>query len=115
VLIIHFEFASSRVRISEDAEQALLEAARKAPWIFLRGRTDGLVENLADGRLARSRAQAVQDLLISRGIDAARIRTTHQATGDPLILGTDESGRSLSRRVEVELYTAAPSPATPIN
>lgn len=115
VFVIHFAFASSEVRLTPDAEQTLLNAAKNAPWIVLHGRTDGLVDNLADGRLARARAEGVRDLLTARGIDPARVRTLYQSTGDAVAPNTDASARSLNRRVEVEVHAKPPAPAASLN
>jgi outer membrane protein OmpA-like peptidoglycan-associated protein len=86
----------------------LVEAARSSPWIELSGRTDGTVESPAESRVARTRAEAIRDLLVGNGIDASRIRATWQPVGDPAADMSTEGGRSLSRRVEIELYRSAP-------
>jgi hypothetical protein len=41
-------------------------------------------------------------------VDPARIRATYQPTGDYVADNTSLSGRGLNRRVEIELYRAAP-------
>jgi outer membrane protein OmpA-like peptidoglycan-associated protein len=115
VFVIHFAFASSEVQLTPDAEQTLLNAAKSAPWIVLHGRTDGLVDNLADARLAKARAERLRDLLTSHGIDPARVRTTYQPTGDAVAPNTDANARSLNRRVEVEIHDQPPAPATSLN
>ena len=115
VFVIHFAFASSEVRLTPDAEQTLLNAARNAPWILLHGRTDGVVDNLADGRLAKARAERVRGLLTANGIDSRRVRTTYQPTGDAVAPNTDAAARSLNRRVEVEIHDRPPTPATSLN
>ncbi len=75
---------------------------------MLRGRTDGQTDTLAESRIARDRANAVRDYLVAVGVDAARIRATHQPTGDPVADNVSRSGQALNRRVEIEIYRVAP-------
>ena len=82
VFVVPFDFGSSRVSMPAELSAALIEEARSAPLVVLRGRTDGAADSLAESRIARDRAAAVRDSLIGAGVDAARIRTTHQPIGD---------------------------------
>ena len=52
--------------------------------------------------LSRRRAQAVVDDLVARGLDRKRIRATGKGSAAPIAPNTDEAGRSLNRRVEVQ-------------
>lgn len=108
VYTLHFEHASSRVQLPADVEAALMDSARQAHWIVLRGRTDGRQDSPADSRIAKDRAEAVKDRLVGAGIDPARIRSTYQPSGDHAADNTTPAGRSLNRRVEIELYRTAP-------
>jgi outer membrane protein OmpA-like peptidoglycan-associated protein len=76
--------------------------------VLLRGRTDGAIDTLAEGRIARDRAAAVRDYLVAAGVDPARIRATYQPVGDHVADNDSASGRDLNRRVEIELYRALP-------
>lgn len=108
VFTVRFEFASTRVVIPTDASSALVEGARAAPLILLRGRTDGTSDAPAEARIARDRAAAVRDYLVAAGVDPARIRATYQPAGDNVADNASAGGRSLNRRVEIELYRALP-------
>lgn len=108
VYTLRFAFGSTQVRVPTDLAAALTAEARTAPLVVLRGRTDGQTDTLAESRIARDRAAAVRDLLVAAGVDPARIRTTHQPTGDHIADNTTASGRHLNRRVEVELYRQRP-------
>lgn len=108
IYTVRFAYGSSRVEIPADAAQLLLAEAKSAPLVMLRGRTDGQTDTLAESRIARDRANAVRDYLVAAGIDAARIRATYQPTGDPVADNGSSSGQALNRRVEVEIYRAAP-------
>lgn len=105
---VRFEFGSTRVAIPEDLASTLIESARSAPLVLLRGRTDGATDSPAEGRIARERAAAVRDYLVAAGVDPARIRATYQPVGDHVADNDSATGRSLNRRVEIELYRALP-------
>jgi outer membrane protein OmpA-like peptidoglycan-associated protein len=108
VYTVRFEFGSTRVDMPADMAQALIDEARAAPLVLLRGRTDGAAESPAESRIARERAAAMRDVLVAAGIDPARIRSTWQPVGDHAADNSDSSGRRLNRRVEIEVYRALP-------
>jgi outer membrane protein OmpA-like peptidoglycan-associated protein len=87
---------------------ALIAQARDAPLIVLSGRTDGVSDTSAEGRVARQRAEYVRDILVRAGVSAARVRTTWQPIGDHAADNGSPSGRALNRRVEIEVYRVAP-------
>ncbi|WP_234265795.1 OmpA family protein [Hydrogenophaga sp. NFH-34] len=108
VRIVHFGFNSTRVSIPSEEASALVEEAKAAPLVVLRGRTDGTSDSSAESRIAQARANAVRDYLVAAGVDPARIRTTHQPSGDHLADNGNPRGRNLNRRVEIEVYRAPP-------
>ena len=112
VFTVRFDFGSTQVAIPADAAIPLVEQARSAPLVLLRGRTDGPDEGrsdaLAEGRVARGRAAAVRDYLVAAGVDPARIRATYQPVGDHVADNTEPAGQRLNRRVEIELYRVLP-------
>jgi outer membrane protein OmpA-like peptidoglycan-associated protein len=108
VFTVWFEFGSTRVAIPADVATPLIADAKAAPLVLLRGRTDGSSDALVESRIARDRANAVRDYLVAAGVDPARIRTTYQPVGDHVADNGSDSGRSLNRRVEIELYRALP-------
>lgn len=110
VFTVRFAYGSHEVNLSAEVLQALLPAARQAPLILLRGRTDGSTDSLAEARIARDRAHAVRDLLVAAGVEPSRIRATYQPSGDPVADNRSPTGRDLNRRVEIELYRVAPVP-----
>lgn len=105
---VHFGFGSTRVVVPQDMAAALIADAKAAPLVLLRGRTDGSSDAQAESRIARDRAAAVRDYLVAAGVDAARIRATYQPEGDHAADNTAAAGRALNRRVEIEVYRAAP-------
>ncbi len=108
VFTVRFEFGSTRVAIPADVATALVEDAKLAPLVLLRGRTDGTSDAPAESRIARDRAAAVRDYLAAAGVDPSRIRVTYQPVGDHVADNASADGRSLNRRVEIELYRALP-------
>jgi outer membrane protein OmpA-like peptidoglycan-associated protein len=108
VFTIRFSLSSTRVFVPEAIASGLVESARAAPLVLLRGRTDGAFDSAAEGRIARERAKAVRDYLVGAGVDPARIRATYQPAGDHAADNSSPAGRSLNRRVEIEVYRALP-------
>ena len=108
VFTVRFDFGSTRVVVPADAASALIEDARSAPLVLLRGRTDGATDAPAESRIARDRANAVRDYLVGAGVDPARIRATYQPAGDHAADNTSPSGKGMNRRVEIEVYRALP-------
>lgn len=108
IYTVQFDYGSARVSLPPEMAAALADEARPAPLVVLRGRTDGATDSLGESRIARDRATAVRDYLVAAGVDPARIRATHQPVGDHAADNTTASGRGLNRRVEIEVYRAAP-------
>lgn len=108
VFTVRFDFASTQVVIPAEMARTLVEQAKAAPLVLLRGRTDGMGDSLAESRIARERAAAVRDWLAAAGVDPARIRATYQPAGDHVADNTSPGGRQLNRRVEIELYRMLP-------
>jgi outer membrane protein OmpA-like peptidoglycan-associated protein len=108
LLSVLFAFGSAELSVPQSDAKRIVDEARDAPLIVLRGRTDGQVDSPAEGSIARRRAVAVEAWLVQAGIDRARIRTTWQPVGDHAADNASPGGRTLNRRVEIEIYRAAP-------
>ena len=108
VFTIRFDFGSTRVVVPVDTAAALIDNARAAPLVLLRGRTDGTTDSAAESRIARERSAAVRDYLVGAGIDPARIRATYQPAGDFAADNSSPAGRVMNRRVEIEVYRSLP-------
>lgn len=105
---VHFAFGSTRVVIPADLSASLVQSAKAAPLVLLRGRTDGRSDAPAESRIAQARANAVRAYLVAAGVDPAHIRATHQPSGDHMADNRSPQGRNLNRRVEIEIYRALP-------
>ncbi|UUX97293.1 OmpA family protein [Aquabacterium sp. J223] len=103
-----FAFGSTQVNVPDADATRIVDEARTAPLVVLRGRTDGTAESPSESAIARQRAAAVESWLVQSGVDRARIRTTWQPVGDHAADNSTPGGRALNRRVEIEIYRAAP-------
>lgn len=108
VYTARFPLRSTRLALSREARAALIDAARQAPLVMLRGRTDATRDNPLDTRLAQQRAESARSLLAAGGVNPARIRVTWQGAGDTVAPTDTAEGRALNRRVEIELYNVPP-------
>lgn len=108
VFTIRFDFGSTHVVIPADVTASVVERARAAPLVLLRGRTDGVIDSPTESRIARERAVAVRQYLVSAGVDPTRIRATYQPAGDHAADNTSPTGQGMNRRVEIEFYRALP-------
>jgi outer membrane protein OmpA-like peptidoglycan-associated protein len=106
---INFRFNSSAIETSTVHLEPMIEAAKKAAVVVLKGRTDGRAENMAESRIARNRAAAVLALLVKAGVAPGKIRTQYQPVGDYIADNTMAAGQAANRRVEIELYPVAPT------
>ncbi len=80
--------------------------------IAIQGHTDEVGDERANLSLSLARATAVQDFLVSSGIDAARLRAVGFGESQPLIRDSSDSARAANRRVEFRIVRrsdAAPS------
>lgn len=103
-----FAFGSTEVALPDADAARIVDQARTAALVVLRGRTDGASESRAESVIARRRADAVEAWLVHAGVDRAHIRTTWQPVGDHAADNETPGGRTLNRRVEIEIYPAAP-------
>lgn len=108
VFSIQFDFGATQAVVPSEVAIAMLNSAKDAPLIFVRGRTDGNTDSPVESRIARDRAASVRDYLVAAGVPAARIRTTYQPAGDTVGENNTEGGRRANRRAEVEIYRTVP-------
>ncbi len=85
-------------QLAEVLEQAM---ARPGGEIVVIGHTDRVGTLQANDSLSLQRAQAIRELLIQRGFDAARIEAVGRGEREPLIDTADEVLEPRNRRVEI--------------
>ncbi len=112
VFTVLFTFNAAGFQLSEADAQRLVATARSGEFIAVRGRTDGVTDTPGEARIARQRAEAMQTFLVRAGVDPTRIAMSYQPSGDNVAPNTDERGRALNRRVEVEVYAVRPARAS---
>ena len=71
--------------------------------IEIRGHTDAKGADSYNLRLSENRAKAVADYLISKGVDAKRIRYKGYGKSQPIDSNDTEEGRAKNRRVEFKI------------
>ncbi|MEX0914268.1 MAG: OmpA family protein, partial [Wenzhouxiangellaceae bacterium] len=69
--------------------------------IRIEGHTDSTGPAALNLRLSEARANAVNDALIERGIDAARLKAVGMGEDFPIATNQTEEGRASNRRVDV--------------
>lgn len=96
-------FASGgRAIVRPDDGLARLESeAMGADEVHIAGYADGVGSESHNAGLARTRAEAIQSLLVKRGVPPARIFITWHGTGRYLADNDTEQGRAMNRRAEV--------------
>jgi outer membrane protein OmpA-like peptidoglycan-associated protein len=108
IFTVRFPVGSTKLALSPQAQQTLIDTAKSGAMVVLRGRTDAVRDNPADVRIARQRAEAAQLVLARAGIAPNRIRVTWQGAGDTVASNDTAEGRAMNRRVEIEVYAAQP-------
>ena len=64
------------------------------------GHTDSLGDDAYNQELSQSRAQGVVDYLVSRGVDASRLKAMGYGETAPIDSNDTDAGRDTNRRVE---------------
>lgn len=111
VFVINFPLGSASVELSTVEQARLVEQARAAKFIVIRGRTDASTDSIAETNLARRRAEATYSYLTTSlkvALPTEGIRMTWQGAGDPIRPPDNAQARQANRRVEIELYPVKP-------
>lgn len=103
VIRVFHPFALTEFEPTEAAAQALRVNVRGAEAIEVRGYTDSNVVNPIDRRIAIERAQKARTWLINNGAEPAVIRTKSYTAGQFMADNQTQQGRSLNRRVEIDI------------
>ena len=99
---VYFARGSRAIVAPDDGLGVLLRDAPRADRILITGFTDAEGSRAANLALARSRADAVAQILLRRGIDPMRIEL--DAVVDAFVSGDEsERGRAMNRRAEIQL------------
>lgn len=103
--IVHFAFDKSELSTSTLAELDVLinEIRDTEQAVLIEGHADWIGSERYNEGLSLRRAQAVQEYLLSRGIDTARIAVEAMGETHPLTTNSTEKGRAENRRAIVLL------------
>jgi outer membrane protein OmpA-like peptidoglycan-associated protein len=98
-------FDSGKTTIREDSYSRLdgvveYMTHKKSSQIEISGHTDNAGNAKANKLLSEKRAQACRDYLVSKGIDASRIRAVGYGDERPVAPNDTEEGRKQNRRIE---------------
>lgn len=101
-------FASGDARLNPEAEAALaqaLQAARDDPGttIVVTGHTDSLGDPKSNDTLSLARAAEVRQMLVDRGVPAARVEAAGRGARDLAIPTADQVDEPRNRRVTLEI------------
>lgn len=100
---IHFDFASRELNPeSKTALTTLANHLKKNQAISLKieGFTDNVGSSNYNLTLSQQRAKAVQDFLVTSGIETARIKCYGYGAANPISSNLSASGRAKNRRIE---------------
>lgn len=70
---------------------------------IIKGHTDDVGDPMTNMKLSQERAETVRQVLVSFGVDAARIQARGYGSSQPKTRDKTVEGRAINRRVEVEL------------
>lgn len=106
IVFDHLNFDSSTTRLTPESDPTVanLTSIMKcypAMRVRLEGYTDNTGDSAANKQLSLDRANAIQALLIQRGIDPARISTDGWGEEKPVASNDTEEGRAQNRRTEL--------------
>ena len=107
IFVVNFTLGSADFAVAPGQSAQLVEQARNAKYIVIRGRTDASSDSPSETKLARRRAEAAFKYLVEMvRLPPEGIRLSWQGAGD--LMGSTPADREASRRVEIELYQAKP-------
>lgn len=105
---IFFDYAKATLRAESNAElDRLISVLTEYPSIKIEisGHTDNKGSLQLNMKLSESRAKAVVDYLISKGISASRLEYKGYAYLEPIATNDTEEGRQENRRVEFKVLS----------
>jgi OmpA-OmpF porin, OOP family len=106
-IIIRFPYNSDRKladpAIDEYLDKLASRLKQTSETVRLTGHTDNKGNDGFNQNLGMKRANAIRDLLVEKGVQAARITTDSKGESQPEDRNETEAGRQNNRRVEVRL------------
>ena len=106
IVNVSFPLNSTVFSPNEAVGKALIDSAKNAERINVRGRTDSLIPGPSDARIALGRALSARTYLLENGIASNKINVFSKAAGSFAGENKSEAGKSINRRVEIEFMNA---------
>jgi outer membrane protein OmpA-like peptidoglycan-associated protein len=112
-ILITFEsglvFDTDSYRLREETRSNLVDLSKTLKKyddtnILIEGHTDNTGEDAYNQKLSENRADAVENYLVTQGIENSRVTTKGYGESQPLDANDSEAGRQKNRRVEVAIY-----------
>jgi len=106
-----FDFDKAVLKSADQAELDALAVSVKGidlEMLIAVGHTDAIGTDAYNLGLSKRRAEAVKTYLVSKGVDAKRIRTEGRGKTQPVADNSTEEGRALNRRVVIEVKEMKP-------
>ena len=103
---IYFNSGKSTFRVGVDEKLDLIAEIMKEfkdSDFKVEGHTDSVGSNTLNQNLSDTRAKAVLDYLVSKGIDAGRLTSKGFGEDNPIASNRTRRGRAQNRRVEINL------------
>jgi outer membrane protein OmpA-like peptidoglycan-associated protein len=105
---VFFDTASSEITQGSGAylrafAKLIKASATQFKGIMIQGHTDSRGTAELNQRLSLERANSVQAIFTTEGVDSSRVHTEGKGSTMPLSLGNDEQAWKMNRRVEIQL------------
>lgn len=85
--------------------KVLIESAKTADSILVRGHTDSYKAGRQDAKIALDRANGAKAFLLKNGVSAKKITVSAEADGSFLVPNISKAAKAVNRRVEIEFVT----------
>jgi OmpA-OmpF porin, OOP family len=105
---VYFDFDMSTIKpASYPSLDDLVEFMnlKSTMTIEIAGHTDNIGDSAYNKKLSQSRAEAVRDYLIKKGVAASRISAKGYGDDEPVASNDNEDGRQKNRRTEVRIIS----------
>ncbi len=104
--ILYINFDSGKSTIKEESKSIIEQITQMLtdhPEINLsiEGHTDNQGDNASNQKLSESRAKAVMDAIVAKGINSNRLSSTGFGEDQPIADNSTDAGRARNRRVEL--------------
>jgi hypothetical protein len=91
------------------SDSSILDDAKHAALITVRGRTSTPIPSAKDEQLALSRAVSARKYLIERGVSPLKIHVNYASGSDFIADNSTPEGKRQNQRVEIELVYVTPT------